>query len=49
MYKLFLFLLFLSFQANAQKTPVDSTEMLENVLIKAYENNRKLIDVPAVL
>ncbi len=49
MYKLFLFLLFLSFQANAQKTPVDSTEMLENVLIKAYENNRKLIDVPAAI
>jgi iron complex outermembrane receptor protein len=25
----------------------DSTEILENVIIKAYENNRKLIDVPA--
>ncbi|MEO7313885.1 MAG: TonB-dependent receptor [Ginsengibacter sp.] len=49
MYKFFLFLLLLSFQASAQKTPVDSTEMLENVLIKAYENNRKLIEVPAAI
>ena len=26
---------------------IDSSQILENVIIKAYENNRKLIDVPA--
>jgi iron complex outermembrane receptor protein len=34
--------------AAAQNTPGnDSAQTLENVIIKAYENNRKLIDVPA--
>ena len=28
---------------------VDSTQLLENVIIKAYENNRKLIEVPAAI
>ncbi|MEP6627893.1 MAG: Plug domain-containing protein, partial [Ginsengibacter sp.] len=27
----------------------DSTQILENIIINAYENNRKLIDVPAAV
>jgi iron complex outermembrane recepter protein len=45
-----LFTLFLlgSVSGFAQTVPVtDSSLILENVIIKAYENNRKLIDVPA--
>jgi iron complex outermembrane receptor protein len=40
--------LFLAGSASAQiVADVDSAEILENIIIKAYENNRKLIDVPA--
>lgn len=36
--------------AMAQKiSDIDSSQILENIIIKAYENNRKLIDVPAAL
>lgn len=47
--KIFLtFFLFISVSAFAQTVPdIDSAQVLENVIIKAYENNRKLIDVPA--
>ncbi len=42
------FLIFNS--AKAQTIPdIDSTQILENIIIKAYENNRKLIDVPAAI
>jgi iron complex outermembrane receptor protein len=38
----------LSISVSAQTvTDIDSTQILENVIIRAYENNRKLIDVPA--
>lgn len=49
MYKFFLLFLFIPFCADAQNKPSDSTEMLENVIINAYENNRKLIEVPAAI
>ncbi len=49
MNKVFGFLLLISFQANAQHTLPDSIEMLKNVIINAYENNRKLIEVPAAI
>lgn len=48
MYKFFLFLLLISFKAGAQHTAPDSSN-LENVIINAYENNRKLIEVPAAI
>ena len=36
--------------ARAQKiSDIDSSQILENIIIKAYENNRKLIDVPAAV
>lgn len=36
--------------AMAQKiSDIDSSQILENIIIKAYENNRKLIDVPAAV
>lgn len=42
--------LFLSISVSAQTiADVDSSQVLENVIIKAYENNRKLIDVPAAI
>ncbi|MEO6684052.1 MAG: TonB-dependent receptor plug domain-containing protein [Ginsengibacter sp.] len=49
MNKLFIFLLFISFNGIAQKAPADTVELLENVIIHAYENNRKLIEVPAAI
>jgi iron complex outermembrane receptor protein len=40
--------LFIASYVSAQTIPdIDSSQILENVIIKAYENNRKLIDVPA--
>ncbi len=49
MNKFFGFLLLISFQANAQHTAQDTIEMLKSVIINAYENNRKLIEVPAAI
>lgn len=49
MNKFFSFLLFISFQASAQQIPADTMEVLENVIINAYGNNRKLIEVPAAI
>ena len=47
--KFFLFIfLFIAGSVSAQTVvDTDSTEVLENIVIKAYENNRKLIDVAA--
>lgn len=36
------------FNSLAQEVP-DSTEILEQVTVKAYENNRKLVEVPAAI
>ncbi len=48
MKKIFVISLLIFNTATAQTTPdIDSSQTLENVIIKAYENNRKLIDVPA--
>jgi iron complex outermembrane receptor protein len=48
MKKIFLLLFPISFSAGAQTTfQPDSTQTLENIIVNAYENNRKLIDVPA--
>ena len=48
MNKFFIILLIIYNSASAQtKTKTDSTQTLENIIVKAYENNRKLIDVPA--
>ncbi len=49
MNKVLFLLLLISLQAHAQQTPPDSIEILENIIIKAYENNRKLIEVPAAI
>ncbi len=49
MNKFFIFLLFISFQASAQNKAADTSNVLENIIINAYENNRKLIDVPAAI
>ena len=49
MNKFFCFLLLISFQVSAQQNPTDTVEVLENVIINAYENNRKLIEVPAAI
>ncbi len=45
----FLLTLFLFFKnANAQLTPdADSVKSLSEIIVKAYENNRRLIDLPA--
>lgn len=44
----FITFLFVGSSVSAQTIPeIDSSQILENVIIKAYENNRKLIDVPA--
>ena len=44
----FIIFLFIAGSLTAQTIPdLDSSEILENVIIKAYENNRKLIEVPA--
>lgn len=54
MKKAFLILFLLYNTAKAQ-SPIDtdnhgdSTQILENIIINAYENNRKLIDVPAAV
>jgi iron complex outermembrane receptor protein len=48
MNKVFVFCLFLSYTATAQTTnDIDSIKTLENVIVKAYEQNRRLIDVAA--
>ena len=45
---LLIIFLFVAGSVTAQTIPdLDSSQILENVIIKAYENNRKLIDVPA--
>jgi iron complex outermembrane receptor protein len=54
MKKLFLILFLLYNTAKAQTlidtgNHRDSTQILENIIINAYENNRKLIDVPAAV
>ncbi len=49
--KIFLIALLFSTQIVFSQTDdhFDSTQTLENIIIKAYENNRKLIDVPAAI
>ncbi|MEO8961251.1 MAG: Plug domain-containing protein, partial [Ginsengibacter sp.] len=48
MNKIFIFCLFLSYSASAQTThDPDSIKTLENIIVKAYEQNRNLIDVAA--
>ncbi len=49
--KHFLALSFMIFSSAAAQIPAetDSSQVLQNVIIKAYENNRKLIDVPAAV
>lgn len=43
-------LLLISFSTYAQSVPaIDSAKTLENIVVTAYENNRKLIDVPAAI
>ncbi|MEO6820834.1 MAG: TonB-dependent receptor plug domain-containing protein, partial [Ginsengibacter sp.] len=42
-------LLFLSFHAIGQQVEKDSAITLENVIIGAYENNHRLVDVPAAI
>ena len=42
-------LLLITVQVNAQEKGEDSTITLENVIINAYENNHKLIDVAAAI
>ncbi|MEO6950074.1 MAG: TonB-dependent receptor plug domain-containing protein [Ginsengibacter sp.] len=42
-------LLFISLSAKAQQTGQDSIITLESVIIKSYENNHRLIDVPAAI
>ena len=50
MKKVFVISLLIFNTAKAQTMPdIDSAQTLENVIIKAYENNRKLIDVPAAI
>ncbi|MGN6195843.1 MAG: TonB-dependent receptor [Ginsengibacter sp.] len=44
---IFIFLLFIGFSVSAQTTDKDSAQLLENVIVKAYEQNRSLIDVAA--
>ncbi|MEO6905218.1 MAG: TonB-dependent receptor [Ginsengibacter sp.] len=45
---LFIIFLFISGSVSAQTiSDIDSSQILENVIIKAYENNRKLIEIPA--
>lgn len=41
--------LWLSFNASGQEIVVDSATLLQEVVVKAYGNNRKLIDVPAAV
>lgn len=46
--KKFLFLLLIiSESLQAQVPTLDSAQVLENIIVKAYENNTRLIDVPA--
>jgi iron complex outermembrane recepter protein len=46
--KKFLFLLLIiSESLQAQVRSLDSAQVLENIIVKAYENNTRLIDVPA--
>ena len=46
--KKFLFLLLIiSESLQAQVPSLDSAQVLENIIVKAYENNTRLIDVPA--
>ena len=48
MNKIFVFCLFLSYTSSAQTTnDTDSIKTLENVIVRAYEQNRSLIDVAA--
>ncbi|MEO9146313.1 MAG: TonB-dependent receptor [Ginsengibacter sp.] len=48
MNKIFITFLFFSYTSSAQTIiGADSSQTLENVVIKAYENNSKLINVPA--
>ena len=48
MNKVFVFCLFLSYTATAQTSnEIDSIKTLENVIVRAYEQNRRLIDVAA--
>jgi iron complex outermembrane receptor protein len=50
MKKLLLILILFYNRANAQNdNGYDSTKILENIIVKAYENHRKLIDVPAAI
>jgi iron complex outermembrane receptor protein len=50
MKKIFVISLLIYNSATAQTiTDIDSSQLLENVIIKAYENNRKLIEVPAAV
>jgi iron complex outermembrane recepter protein len=50
MKKMLIISLLLFNSAMAQKiSDIDSSQILENIIIKAYENNRKLIDVPAAV
>ncbi len=45
-----LLLAFITQRAAAQNTPsADSSVMLQNVIVSAYENNARLIDVPAAI
>ncbi|HXS58060.1 MAG TPA: TonB-dependent receptor [Hanamia sp.] len=44
---IFIFFLFIGFSVSAQTTNKDSAQLLENVIVKAYEQNRSLIDVAA--
>jgi iron complex outermembrane recepter protein len=44
---IFIFLLFIGFSVSAQTNDKDSAQLLENVIVKAYEQNRSLIDVAA--
>lgn len=44
---IFIFFLFIDCSVFAQTTDKDSVQLLENVIVKAYEQNRSLIDVAA--
>jgi iron complex outermembrane receptor protein len=44
---IFIFFLFIDCSVSAQTTTKDSAQLLENVIVKAYEQNRSLIDVAA--
>ncbi|MGN6530824.1 MAG: TonB-dependent receptor family protein [Ginsengibacter sp.] len=47
MKNIFIFFLFLIGNVSAQTTDTDSIKTLENVIVKGYEQNRRLIDVAA--